>query len=158
MKKTTQYFMLWFLPLIVIGGIFVPALGYLVIGMMVFFLVLSYFKQRFWCWHLCPRGSFLDVALSRVSLNRPLPRLLTRPWFRWLVFAGLMAFLSWRLILAGASVPAVGSVFVGMCILTTVIAVVLGILTKHRAWCMICPMGNLQEQIGKLGKKSLTKD
>ena len=153
-KRRVQWIMVWFLPVIVIGGIFWPAMGYLVIAMMAFFLVLSFFQARYWCWNLCPRGSFLDIILAKVSLKRPVPKVFFRPWFRWTVFAALVTFLCYRLVSAGASWLAIGAVFVGMCTLTTVIAVVLGVATKHRSWCVICPMGNLQEQIGKLGKKA----
>ena len=45
---------------------------------------------------------------------------------------------------------AIGLVFVIMCAVSTVIAIILGISTKHRAWCMMCPMGLLQEKIGKI--------
>ena len=48
----------------------------------------------------------------------------------------------------------IGSVFVVMCILTTIISIILGILTKHRGWCAICPMGFLQEKIGKINRES----
>jgi polyferredoxin len=42
---------------------------------------------------------------------------------------------------------------VGACLLTTVIAIILGVLTRHRGWCAICPMGFLQEKIHGLSKK-----
>ena len=150
--KISQWIMIWLLPVILIGGLFFPLLGYLVVGMMVFFLVLSFFKPRFWCWNLCPRGSFLDIALSRVSANRPLPKIFLQARFRWLVFTLMMTFLIWRLTSAGGSFVAVGKIFVVMCVVTTVIAMLLGTITKHRAWCMICPMGLLQEKIGKSNK------
>lgn len=151
--KLSQMIMVWFLPLIVIGGLFWPWLGYLVGGMFLFFLTLSYFKARYWCGNLCPRGSFLDIVLSRISFNRPIPTLFKNQWFRWLVFVTLMGFLTVRIISVWPSGFAIGGVFVGMCVLTTIVAVILGIATRHRAWCMICPMGNLQEQIGKIKKK-----
>jgi len=152
--KKTQVTMVWFLPLIVVGGLFVPLLGYLVLAMMAFFLVLSFFKSRFWCWNLCPRGAFLDIVISRVSRNKPVPGIFPRQWFRWLIFILFMAFLVLRILKSGGSLVAVGAVFVGMCLLTTAIAIVLGIATKHRGWCVICPMGTLQEQIGKIGRKA----
>lgn len=152
--KKSQLIMVWLLPLIVIGGLFAPLLGYLVIGMMAFLITLSFFKGRYWCWHLCPRGAFLDLGLSKISRNKPLARPLTRQWFRWLVFALFIAFLASRIIQAGGNLLAIGAIFVGMCVLSTVIAIALGVLTKRRAWCMICPMGTLQEKIGKIsGKK-----
>jgi ferredoxin-type protein NapH len=151
-SKTSQLVMIWFLPLIVIGGLFFPVLGYLVLVMAAFFLVLSIFKPRYWCWNFCPRGSFLDMILSRISMRRHIPEIFFNQPFRWLVFVLLMGFLTWRLVSAGNSFMAVGAVFVMMCVVTTLIAIVLGVVYKERAWCMICPMGNLQEQVGKIRK------
>jgi ferredoxin-type protein NapH len=151
-NKKLQPFMLWFLPLIVIGGLFFPVLGYLVLGMILFFLPLSFFKKRYWCWNLCPRGAFLDLALSKISRNKPVPKIFFKAWFRWLVFVLFMGFLVVRLFAVGKSWLAVGGVFVSMCVISTALALFLGITTKPRSWCMICPMGNLQEQIGKIKK------
>jgi len=151
--KKTQLIMVWFLPLIVIGGLFYPFLGYLVVGMMAILLVLAFFRGRYWCWNFCPRGAFLDIVLSKVSLNKPLPKSFTKQWFRWLIFVLFMSFLILRVVRTGGNLIAIGSVFVVMCILTTIISIVLGIVTKHRGWCMICPMGTLQEKIGKISHK-----
>lgn len=148
--EKTQLAMVWLLPLIVIGGLFYPFLGYLVLAMMAVLLVMSLFKGRYWCWNLCPRGAFLDIVLSRVSINKPIPKFFLKQWFRWLVFVLFMSFIISRLIRTGGNLIAIGSVFVMMCILTTIIAIVLGVVTKHRGWCMICPMGTLQDKIGKI--------
>ncbi len=145
--------MIWFLPLIVIGGLVYPMLGYLVVGMMAVLIMMSFFKGRYWCWNLCPRGAFLDIALSKVSLKRSFPRVFTTPWFRWSIFVLFLGFLAFRIVRTGGNIVAIGAVFVGMCILTTVISIVLGIATKHRGWCVICPMGTLQEKIGKISAR-----
>jgi hypothetical protein len=150
LMKKTKLIMIWFLPLIVIGGLFYPILGYLLVAMMAFFLPLSFFKNRHWCWHLCPRGAFLDVVLSKVSPNRPVPRIFVTHWFRWLIFVLLMGLLIYRLLANGGSLLAIGAIFVGICILTTVLAIILGLITRHRGWCIICPMGTIQEYIGKM--------
>ncbi len=144
--------MVWLLPLVVIGGLFNPALGYLVVAMMGFFITLSFFKGRYWCWHLCPRGAFLDIILSKFSRNRRVPGLFSKQWFRWVIFALFVSFLIYRIIRSGGSFLAIGSVFVLMCITTTVISIILGVATKHRGWCAICPMGTLQEKIGKISR------
>ncbi|TAM41359.1 4Fe-4S binding protein [bacterium] len=148
--KKTQLITVWLLPIIIIGGLFYPILGYLVVGMMAFFLVLSFFKARYWCWNLCPRGAFLDIVMSKASLKKPVPRVFARNWFRWTVLVLLMSFLAARIIRSGGSLIIIGSVFVGMCLITTIISVVLAVFTRHRGWCAICPMGFLQEKIGKL--------
>lgn len=143
--------MVWFLPLIVIGGMYYPLLGYLAVAMIAFFLTLAFFKGRFWCWNLCPRGAFLDGVLSKTTLNRRVPKVFTRQWFRWSVFVLLMSLVVFRLWRSGGDLVIVGSVFVGMCILTTGISIILGVAVKQRVWCMICPMGTLQDKVGKIG-------
>ncbi|MBU0633812.1 MAG: 4Fe-4S binding protein [Candidatus Omnitrophica bacterium] len=147
--KKTQAVMIWFLPVIVIGGLFYPILGYLVLAMMIVLLSLSFFKGRYWCWNLCPRGAFLDIILSKVSAKKPLPKIFSKIWFRWLIFVLFISFLIIRIIRTGGNLLAIGSVFVIMCLVTTIISIILGTIKKHRAWCMICPMGLLQETIGK---------
>jgi len=150
--KKAQTVMVWFLPIIVIGGLFYPALGYLVVAMMVFLLVLSFFKARYWCWNFCPRGAFLDGVMSKFSPQKPTPKIFTKQWFRWSMVIIFMVFLFFRISHTGGSLIAIGAVFVSMCLITTVISIVLSIFTKHRAWCVICPMGKLQETISKASR------
>jgi polyferredoxin len=145
--------MVWFLPLIVIGGLFYPLLGYVVVAMMAALLVLSFFKGRFWCRFLCPRGAFLDILLSKVSFNKPIPKIFLKAWFRWLVFVLFICFLLFRLVKSGGNIVTIGVVFVFMCLFTTVISIVFGVLTKHRAWCVICPMGTLQHKMSSISAR-----
>jgi len=145
--------MMWLLPIIVIGGLFFPALGYLVVGFAALFLPLSFFKGRYWCSHLCPRGAFLDIVMSRASIGKPFPKQFTKMWFRWLIFIILMGFLVYRVSKTGGNVVKLGTVFVSMCLLTTIISIIIAIITKHRGWCLICPMGMLQEKISKIKNK-----
>jgi polyferredoxin len=150
--------MVWFLPIIIIGGLFFPVLGYLVFLMMIFFLILSYFKGRFWCAHLCPRGSFLDLVLSKVSRGKRIPKIFLKPVFKWVVFGIVIAFFIFQLIVTEKTVASVGFVFVRMCLVTTLIAIVIGIPTKARAWCAICPMGTLQAKIHTLKRRDNEKE
>jgi hypothetical protein len=86
-----------------------------------------------------------------MTLNRPIPKPLLKPGFRWSVFTLLMSLMATRLALAGNNLDRVGSVFVMLCLVTTMVAVSLGILYKARTWCTFCPMGTLQSQVHKLG-------
>ncbi|MDD4907436.1 MAG: 4Fe-4S binding protein [Candidatus Omnitrophica bacterium] len=156
--KKTQVIMVWLLPLIIIGGLFYPLLGYLVVAMIAALLMIALFKGRYWCWNLCPRGAFLDIALSKVSANRPIFKSFAKQWFRWLVVVLFMGFLAFRIVRSGGSLIAVGSVFVGMCVLTTVISIILGVTMKHRSWCAVCPMGTIQEKIGKIAQLKKPND
>ena len=144
--------MVWFLPLVIIGGLFYAPLGYLVFAMMLFMLALSYFRKRFWCANLCPRGAFLDLLLSRVSLKKKIPGIFTRLKFRWLIFVVFMLVFAFRIITVEKNLYQVGFLFVQMCLVTTIISIVLGVTIRERAWCVICPMGTLQSKIGSLKK------
>lgn len=143
--------MIWLLPLIVIGGLFYPVLGYMVIAMMVFLLSLSFFKKRYWCWNLCPRGAFLDLIIGPLSRNKKIPGVFFKRKFRLVVLIVLMASLLVRVSLASGP-AAVGLIFVTMCLVSTIIASVLGLFFSKRAWCAACPMGFLQEEIHNLNK------
>ncbi|MCF7908479.1 MAG: 4Fe-4S binding protein [Candidatus Omnitrophica bacterium] len=151
--KLSQLIMVWFLPLIIVGGLFFPLLGYLVLLMMIFLLSLSYFKGRFWCSHLCPRGAFLDLALSRVSRKAQLPRIFASQKFRWGVFAIFMIFFASQLFVVERNVYSLGFVFVRMCLVTTLIAIFIGIPFQARTWCAVCPMGTLQTKIRLLNRR-----
>lgn len=152
-RKISQLIMVWFLPLIIFGGIFFPLLGYIVFFMMMFMLVLSYFKNRFWCWHLCPRGAFLDLFLVKFSRKNKYPKIFSSIKFRWAFFVLFMAFFVFQLVISPKNLYAIGFVFVRMCLITTLIAIVLGIFLLERAWCAICPMGTLQNRVSQLNKK-----
>jgi polyferredoxin len=157
-KILLQSLMLWFLPVIVIGGLFIPILGYLVFFMMLFFLPFSYFRGRFWCSHLCPRGAFLDLILSKFSLRKKIPKIFLTQKFKWLFFVLFMAFFVFQLIVSPKNIVAIGFVFVKMCLITTIIAIILGVSLRERAWCAMCPMGTLQSKIGSFRKKPVTSN
>jgi len=151
--KKTQLITIWLLPIILVGGLFVPVLGYIVAVMMVILLILSYFKGRYWCANLCPRGAFLDIVLSKLSLKKKMPRLFSAIWFKWMILIGFMAFFGFQIAAAPKTVAAIGFVFVRMCIVTTLISIFIGVPIHYRAWCTFCPMGTLQTIISKHKKE-----
>ena len=151
--RRSQRIMIGFYPLIAIGGLFYPLLGYLMLVMMIFLIVYSYFKARYWCGHLCPRGTFLDIVMPHFTFNRAYPRFLNRKWFRWGVFGGFISMFIVRMVATGGNLVAMGGVFISLCVVTSLVALPLGIATRPRAWCAFCPMGTLQETLGKLGQQ-----
>ncbi len=148
-RKTIQSIMWWLLPFICIAGIYYHYLGYIVLSMMITFFILSAFKGRYWCGWLCPRGSFLERIVSKISMKNNIPEIFKNLTFRWIVFGCLMGFMIFRLIKTNGSLDKIGFVFVTMCILTSLIAIPIGIIFKPRTWCVFCPMGLLQGLIGK---------
>ncbi|NYT01201.1 MAG: 4Fe-4S binding protein [Methanosarcinales archaeon] len=156
MLKITPY--LGILVIIVcVGGIWYPMLGYLVPLVFAAIMITSPFRGRWFCGNLCPRGSFNDFWVSRISMGRRIPSILRSMWIRVPIFLGLMGFMLFRLVQTRGLVELVGTVFVTMCILTTAISLLFGVIISPRAWCSFCPLGTVGRWLGR-GKYQLQVD
>jgi ferredoxin-type protein NapH len=147
MLKITPY--LGMMVLIVsIGGIFYPKLGYFLLLVFASLMIIAPFRGRWFCGNLCPRGSFVDFWLDPLSRKLKIPPLFRSMWLRVPVFVALMGFMVFRIIQTEGIVDKIGMVFVTLCILTTSIAILFGVIIAPRAWCSFCPMGTLQRAMG----------
>ena len=89
------------LPLVAVAGWFYPLLGFLLIGCMLGALGIAvYGKGRMWCDWMCPRGSFFDLFLDRVSRKRKIPASSGRTESRIAVILALFAVLGTQLYFA----------------------------------------------------------
>ncbi|MDK2891824.1 4Fe-4S binding protein [Methanohalophilus sp.] len=153
MLKITPY--LWIIVLIAsIGGLFYPALGYIMVVVMVILLTTSVFRGRWFCGNLCPRGSLHDFVLDKFSRKQKIPAILSKLWIRVPAIVLMMTLVVYRLSIAFATqntFEKVGTIFASMCFVTTFIAIMMGGYFSSRAWCTVCPMGTMQRIIG--GKK-----
>jgi len=134
-----------------------PYLGLMVPLVMATGMAWGWFRGRYVCGNLCPRGAFLDSWLAPFAGRRAVPAWMRSSWFRGLVVAVLMSFMAWRLSLQIDSLVHWGTVFWQMCLITTVVAITLGGVYRERAWCSICPMGSIQAAEGR-GKHLLQVD
>lgn len=152
----------WLLLFIIaIGGFIYPYLGLLMIPMMIILLLTSLFKGRFWCGNVCPRGSFLEMFLKRISRNSKIPEFFKLMPFRLIILAiffGIFGMRLWDVFQQGNILEQLGILFASMCLITTIIAIVLGIPFASRAWCSFCPMGSLQNLLHKSSRRSLGKN
>ena len=128
----------------IIGGYFCPELGFIVVGLITLFMILASHRGRFYCGWLCPMGAFHERFLALVSLKKPILPVFKSSWFRWLLFGLMMSLMFTRLYLAWGDSKAVGAVFRMMWILSTSLAIGLGLYFKPRVWCTVCPMGSFQ--------------
>ncbi|ADY57125.1 4Fe-4S ferredoxin iron-sulfur binding domain protein [Syntrophobotulus glycolicus DSM 8271] len=124
-------------------GLIYPVIGLIAIICMSAPIIVALFKGRMWCGSFCPRGSFNDTILAKFSHGKALPSFLKSRLFRNLFFILLMGAFALQLILAWGNITHIGLVFVRMVIVTTLIAIVLGISFNQRTWCRICPMGTI---------------
>ncbi len=131
-------------------GLVYPVVGAVALVCMLAPVVTAFFKGRFWCGNFCPRGSFNDMLLSKISLRKPIPGLLKKSGFRIGFLILLMSAFAFQLYMAWGSFASVGVVFVRMIIMTTLLGIVLGILYNHRTWCVICPMGTMAHFVAKI--------
>lgn len=147
MLKITPY--LGIIVLIIsIAGIFYPKLGYFLLLVFATLIIIAPFRGRWFCGNLCPRGSFVDFWLGPISRKVKIPSLLRSMWFRVPIFVALMGFMVFRIIQTQGVVDKVGMVFVTLCIMTTSVAILFGVVIAPRAWCSFCPMGTMQRTLG----------
>jgi len=166
MKKpnvnTLQKFSWAIVPLISLAGLYYHKIGLIMPVMMIFLLGLSFFRGRFWCGNLCPRGAFLELFIKPISFYGKIPELFKSKYFRYLVVTVFMTIFTLRTkaaFSAWSTMEALdrwGLVFATLCLVTTIIAVVLGVLYSPRAWCSFCPMGTIEKWIYNINKRLRT--
>lgn len=125
-----------------------PLLGFVVLAAMVTGITGGFYRGRWVCGNLCPRGSFLDSWFKLVAAEKEIPLLLKKKWFRWGTAALLMSFMVFRLSQEPGNLNHWGLVFWQMCLVTTLAALVLGLRYSARSWCAFCPVGTIASSVG----------
>ncbi len=136
-----------FLVLLAAGWLY-PLLGYFIPVCMLLGVGMAAFRGRNWCDWLCPRGSFEDAWLSKISRQRLIPPVFRGAPLRLGVMALLMAVLTVQIIRLWPDPWAIGGFFILMLTLTTGAAVALGVLFHQRTWCYVCPIGTMSNWVG----------
>lgn len=124
-----------------------PYLGFVVPTVMIAGLVGASIKGRIVCGKFCPRGSFLDTWFKPLGGTAKIPAFLTDRRFRWSVLVLLFSFMGFQLASDAGNPAHWGTVFWRVCLITSIIALVVGIRYRSRAWCSFCPMGTIQGAI-----------
>ena len=136
--------------LILLGaGWFYPLIGYFIPACMVLGIGLAAFRGRSWCDWLCPRGSFEDALVARISRQRRIPEILRRTPLRVGVMSLLMGLLTFQIIRLWPDPWAIGGAFILLLTITTGVGVVLGVIYQQRTWCYLCPIGTMSNWVGQ---------
>ena len=143
MKKTIQPYLFWILLLFLTVGLFYPAIGLLAIICMLAPVIVAVYKGRYWCGNFCPRGSFFDTVIAKISPKKPIPAVLRSTGFRVFMVLFIMGVFGYQTYYAWGDVSAMGAVFIRIILVTTVVGIVLGGVFHHRTWCSFCPMGTM---------------
>jgi polyferredoxin len=138
-------------PLIAIGGMYIPKLGLLLIPIMLTLIVLGFLKGKYWCGNLCPHGSLFDKFLLPLSPNGKIPSFLTSKYTKAAFFIFYMVMFSSRLLKAFASwgsmtfLDRLGFVFAANYLIPTIVGISLALFVNPRSWCAFCPMGTMEQ-------------
>ena len=138
-RRTIQWLLV---PIVVITlalGWKYPVLGFVVPVVMLMGIV---------CGNLCPRGSFFDRVIAPLSFRKTIPAFVRKMPLRWIILIAMMGFMIWRISQNPGDWRHWGYTFWMMCVITTSIGIVLGIMIHPRMWCAFCPMGTLQNALG----------
>ena len=90
----------------------------------------------------------MDFWIGKIPGKKRIPKILKSYAVRIPIFILMMVFMTYRLLGTQGLINQIGMVFVIMCLVTTSIAVVLGVSIAPRTWCTFCPMGTMQRMIG----------
>ncbi|WP_440953652.1 4Fe-4S binding protein [Methanococcoides sp. FTZ1] len=134
-----------------LGGLWYPVLGYFMVVVMGTLFITSIFRGRWFCGNLCPRGSYFDYGIIKISKKRKIPKILSSMWLRIPVFTAMITFMMYRISVTFAAqntFELIGTIFVSVCLMTTIIGTILGARFNTRSWCNFCPMGTMQRIIG----------
>ncbi len=149
MRNKLQPYLFWILLAFLAVGFVYPAIGLVAIVCMLAPVIIAPFKGRFWCGNWCPRGSFYDHALARLSPKRPIPPFFRSKGLRVFMLAFIMTVFSVQTYYAWGDLAAMGLVFINLIFVTTVVGVILGAVYHQRTWCAFCPMGTLASWLSR---------
>lgn len=138
-----------FVLAVAVVGFFIPYLGFAVAVVMLVAVIMSLIKPRSFCAKACPRGRALGFMLKPLSRGRPLPAGAVSPGSKRALCGFMMFCVIGNVYRLFGSPAALGTFFWGVCVLSLGAGVVVGLVYKPRAWCAVCPMGTLQETIGR---------
>lgn len=129
--------------LIILAGLFLNnQLGDFLLICMVLGMAISPFLGRFWCNWLCPRGSFLDYFVSKISRNKKFPPIFKRIYFKLAVLFIFMSAMGLNIYFLSRQYPlltVLGITFLRLLIISTIVSITVGLIYQSRTWCVFCP-------------------
>jgi len=148
-RKLKQYILGSIFVILLVAGWYLPLIGYFIPLCMVAGVGMATVRGRQWCNWYCPRGSFADIYLKLISPGKEIPAILRSTSFRLGILAFLMAMLTIQIVRLWPDWFAIGSFFIILLTVTTIIGIILSVIYHQRSWCSICPIGSLSSWVGK---------
>jgi polyferredoxin len=117
-------------------------------------IIVSFWKGRYWCGNLCPRGSLYDNLISKISRKRKIPRLFKSIYLRIFMVVFILTMFCYGVYQNWGNVYGIGMVFYRIIVITSIVGIILGMIYNQRTWCSFCPMGTIAAFIAKKRKSS----
>jgi len=112
-------------------------------------IIVSFWKGRYWCGNLCPRGSLYDSLISKISRNRKIPAFFKSNYLRIIMVLFIMTMFGYGLYKNWGNPYGIGMVFYKINVITSIVGIVLGVIYSRRTWCSFCPMGTIASFISR---------
>ena len=135
--------------LLLVAGWFYSLIGYFIPLCMVAGIGMASIKGRKWCDWYCPRGSFADSYMKKISPEKRVPDWLRSLPVRIGVLAFLIGMLTFQIIHLWPDPYAIGRFFMILLTITTAVGIILTLIFQQRSWCYICPIGSMSNWVGK---------
>lgn len=109
--------------------------------------LLGYKKMN--CNSICPRGSFLQNFMTKISKSGDIPKFMLTNKFKIGVVLVVFTIFGINMYNAGGDLNIIGFAVFRMVFATTVLAIIMGYFFNPRTWCAVCPMGYISGEIAK---------
>ncbi|HAR62584.1 MAG: hypothetical protein DKM50_07495 [Candidatus Margulisiibacteriota bacterium] len=116
-------------------------------------IISVFWFSRAFCGWACPRAAFLEKIISRVSLNKPVPKWMNYYWVSLLLLTVIVA----RVTYVGLNKGLLAAGFL-LCVMPTIGALLVGWYSP-KSWCTICPTGTILKTVDMVvGKFKVSKE
>jgi polyferredoxin len=153
MLQKIQAKLFWVMFAFLIVGFYYPAIGLLALICMLGPVLMSFYRGRFWCGNFCPRGSFYDHVVNKISPHKQVPAFFRHPLWRLFMVCFIIVMFAVQTYFAWGSLSAIGMVFLRLILVTTIVGLLLGVIFHQRTWCAFCPMGTMAHWISMRRRK-----
>ncbi|MFB6161942.1 MAG: 4Fe-4S binding protein [Halococcoides sp.] len=127
--------------------------GTLTVGCLTGAVGLGITRGRVWCDWMCPRGGFLDRYLRPIAPARTPPDVLGHPVVRLGAILAVTVSTGLGIATAWPDPTAMIGAVARVLLVSTLLAVVMGVTLGPRAWCRVCPAGTLARVADALGSR-----
>lgn len=157
-RRVKQLIMSVVFLLILIGIYIDPLFGFALPACMIAGIGTGYFYGRKWCDWACPRGSFYEECLVRVSQKKPIPKILTSEPFKIAVLIVMFSIFGYFTYIYLRYPLSLGRAYGLLLTITSLIGISLGLYFRPRIWCAFCPVGSIAGWLGAARKKNKGDD